>query len=71
MENFVSKNRIVQEFERALEDMKQVIQEYKVDGGDGGLSQSESHKIDKFLYETECRWKGKCLMQRFYLLSLS
>jgi nesprin-1 len=58
MENFVSKNRIVQEFERALEDMKQVIQEYKVDGSDGGLSQPEAAKVDKFLYDTECRWKS-------------
>lgn len=33
--NFVSKNRVFDEFERAFQDMRQVVDEYKRDGGIG------------------------------------
>lgn len=36
--NFVNKNKIFQEFQRAYVDMEHVVQEYKADGGIGEYS---------------------------------
>lgn len=51
--NFVSKNKIFQEFQKALVDMKQVVEEYK---RDGNVSRKDMQDIDKFMNETQERW---------------
>ncbi|KAL5279677.1 hypothetical protein ACFFRR_003964 [Megaselia abdita] len=51
--NFVSKNKIFQEFQKALVDMKQVVEEYK---RDGNVSRKDIQDIDKFMNETQERW---------------
>lgn len=53
--SFLTRNKIVEEFEKALVDMRQVIEEYKTDGD---LSRQELFEIDTFISETENRWKS-------------
>lgn len=53
--SFLTRNKIVEEFEKALVDMRQVIEEYKVDGD---LSRKDLFDIDTFMHETENRWKS-------------
>lgn len=53
--SFLTRNKIVEEFERALIDMRQVIEEYKADGN---LTRKELFDIDTFMNETENRWKS-------------
>lgn len=53
--NFVSKNKIFQEFGKAFVDMQQVVDEYK---RDGNITRNDFHDIDKFMRETEERWKA-------------
>lgn len=53
--SFLIRNKIVEEFEKALVDMRQVIEEFKVDGG---LNRNELQEIDQFIVETENRWKS-------------
>ncbi|XP_055538750.1 muscle-specific protein 300 kDa isoform X3 [Wyeomyia smithii] len=55
LKNFVTKNQILQEFEKALDDMRQVIEEYKIDGN---ISKKEGYHIDTFLADIEGRWKN-------------
>lgn len=55
LKSFVTRNQIMQEFEKALIDMRQVIDEYKVDGN---ISKKEEYNIDTFLREIEDRWKN-------------
>ena len=53
--NFVSRNKIFQEFNKAFIDMQQVVEEYK---RDGNITKKEAYEIDKFMRETEERWKS-------------
>ncbi|KAL7297367.1 hypothetical protein TKK_0009753 [Trichogramma kaykai] len=53
--NFVSKNRIFQEFQKAYADMQQVIEEYK---REGDIDHEESTKVDRFIKETGEKWKS-------------
>lgn len=53
--NFLTRNKIVEEFEKALVDMRQVIEEYKMDGN---LTRKDLFDIDTFINETENRWKS-------------
>lgn len=53
--SFLTRNKIVEEFEKALVDMRQVIEEYKVDGD---LSRKDLFDIETFINETENRWKS-------------
>ncbi|XP_008555407.1 muscle-specific protein 300 kDa isoform X6 [Microplitis demolitor] len=53
--NFVSRNRIFQEFQKAYLDMQQVADEYK---REGGIDRDESLNIDKFMRETNDKWKN-------------
>lgn len=53
--SFLTRNKIVEEFEKALVDMRQVIEEYKLDGN---LSRKELFDIETFMAETENRWKS-------------
>ncbi|GFG37468.1 hypothetical protein Cfor_07190, partial [Coptotermes formosanus] len=53
--NFVSRNRIFQEFNKAYIDMQQVVEEYK---REGDVDQPESISIDRFMRETGERWKN-------------
>jgi nesprin-1 len=53
--NFLTRNKIVEEFEKALVDMRQVIEEYKIDGN---LNRKDLFDIDTFMNETENRWKS-------------
>ncbi|XP_058454305.1 muscle-specific protein 300 kDa isoform X8 [Malaya genurostris] len=55
LKNFVTRNHIMQEFEKALIDMRQVIEEYKIDGK---ISKKEVYDIDTFLRDIEERWKN-------------
>lgn len=55
LRNFMTKNKITQEFEKALVDMKQVIEEYKMDGN---ISKKEIYDIDIFLHNVEDKWKS-------------
>lgn len=52
--NFVSKNKIFQEFEKAYIDMKQVASEYKEECR---LNRRDINNIDRFMHETDERWK--------------
>lgn len=52
--NFVSRNKIFQEFQKAFVDMQQVVDEYK---RDGNVTRKEIVEIDRFMYDTEERWK--------------
>ncbi|CAG2063292.1 unnamed protein product, partial [Timema podura] len=53
--NFVSRNRIFQEFNKAYIDMQRVVEEYK---REGNVDQRESVNIDRFMRETGERWKN-------------
>lgn len=53
--NFLTRNKIVHEFEKALVDMRQVIEEYKMDGN---LSKKDLQDIEKFMMDIEKRWKN-------------
>lgn len=53
--NFVSRNKIFQEFGKAFIDMQQVVEEYK---RDGNISRQDYYDIDKFIRETEEKWKS-------------
>ncbi|XP_017768073.1 PREDICTED: nesprin-1 [Nicrophorus vespilloides] len=53
--NFVSKNHIFQEFNKAFIDMQAVIEEYK---RDGNIDKKESIEIDKFIRDIGDRWKN-------------
>ncbi|EZA53954.1 Nesprin-1 [Ooceraea biroi] len=53
--NFVSRNRIFQEFQKAYLDMQQVAEEYK---RDGDIDREESINIDRFMRETAEKWKS-------------
>ncbi|KAK9890576.1 hypothetical protein WA026_011946 [Henosepilachna vigintioctopunctata] len=53
--NFVSKNNIFQEFNKAFIDMKAVIQEYKQDGN---ISKREKADSDLFISEIADKWKN-------------
>ncbi|XP_055599835.1 muscle-specific protein 300 kDa-like [Uranotaenia lowii] len=55
LKNFVTRNQIMQEFEKALLDMRQVIEEYKMDGN---ISKKDAYNIDAFLRDIEDRWKN-------------
>lgn len=52
--NFVSRNKIFQEFGKAFLDMQQVVEEYK---RDGNITRKDFADIDRFMRETEDRWK--------------
>ncbi|XP_020291842.1 nesprin-1 isoform X3 [Pseudomyrmex gracilis] len=53
--NFVSKNRIFQEFQKAYLDMQQVAEEYK---RDGNIDRDECLNIDRFMRDTAEKWKN-------------
>nr|XP_050869210.1 muscle-specific protein 300 kDa [Vespula vulgaris] len=53
--NFVSRNRIFQEFQKAYLDMQQVVDEYK---RDGDIDKEECLEIDRFMRETGEKWKN-------------
>lgn len=53
--SFLTRNKIVEEFEKALVDMRQVIEEYKADGN---LTRKDLFDIETFMNETENRWKS-------------
>lgn len=53
--SFLTRNKIVEEFERALVDMRQVIEEYQVDGN---LTRKDIYDIETFMNDTENRWKS-------------
>ncbi|XP_025834538.1 nesprin-1 isoform X2 [Agrilus planipennis] len=52
--NFVSKNNIFQEFNRAYVDMQAVIEEYK---RDGNIEKKQVNEIEKFMRDIADRWK--------------
>ncbi|XP_046474495.1 muscle-specific protein 300 kDa isoform X6 [Neodiprion pinetum] len=53
--NFVSRNRIFQEFQKAYLDMQQVVEEYK---REGDVDRQESISADRFMRETGEKWKN-------------
>ncbi|XP_043492348.1 nesprin-1 [Polistes fuscatus] len=53
--NFVSRNRIFQEFQKAYLDMQQVVDEYK---REGDIDKEECLQIDRFMRETGEKWKN-------------
>nr|XP_034172930.1 nesprin-1 isoform X14 [Osmia lignaria] len=53
--NFVSRNRIFQEFQKAYLDMQQVVEDYK---REGNVDKEESASIDRFMRETSEKWKS-------------
>ncbi|XP_043257159.1 nesprin-1 isoform X10 [Colletes gigas] len=53
--NFVSRNRIFQEFQKAYLDMQQVVDDYK---REGNVDKEESLSIDRFMRETSDKWKS-------------
>ncbi|ODN01313.1 Nesprin-1 [Orchesella cincta] len=53
--NFVNRNKIFQEFQRAYIDMQHVIDEYK---REGGIDAREGRVADHFLWEIGERWKS-------------
>ncbi|KAF7272974.1 hypothetical protein GWI33_014281 [Rhynchophorus ferrugineus] len=53
--NFVSKNHIFQEFNKAFRDMQAVIEEYK---REGQIDKKEVIDIDNFMKDTAERWKN-------------
>lgn len=55
IQSFLTRNKIVEEFEKALIDMHQVIQEYK---DDCNLSRKDLFDIETFMVDTENRWKS-------------
>jgi nesprin-1 len=55
IKTFLTRNNIYEEFEKALVDMRQVIEEYKIDGD---LTQHQLYEIESFMIDTENRWKS-------------
>ncbi|XP_012253400.2 muscle-specific protein 300 kDa isoform X14 [Athalia rosae] len=53
--NFVSRNRIFQEFQKAYLDMQQVVEEYK---REGDIDRQECMNTDRFMRETGEKWKN-------------
>lgn len=53
--NFVSRNKIFQEFSKAFVDMQQVVEEYK---RDGKITANDHYEIDKFMRDIEDKWKS-------------
>ncbi|XP_078048160.1 muscle-specific protein 300 kDa isoform X4 [Augochlora pura] len=53
--NFVSRNRIFQEFQKAYLDMQQVVEDYK---REGNVDREECLSIDRFMKETSDKWKS-------------
>ncbi|KAJ8984006.1 hypothetical protein NQ317_006860, partial [Molorchus minor] len=53
--NFVSKNHIFQEFNKAFIDMQSVIEEYR---RDGNIDKTEVADIDRFMRDIAERWKN-------------
>ncbi|KAG7206621.1 hypothetical protein KM043_000301 [Ampulex compressa] len=53
--NFVSRNRIFQEFQKAYLDMQRVVEEYK---REANVDPEESSSIDRFMRETGEKWKN-------------
>lgn len=53
--NFVSRNKIFQEFSKAFVDMQQVVEEYK---RDGNITRQDYYEIDKFIRDTDDKWKA-------------
>ncbi|KAJ8930094.1 hypothetical protein NQ314_017138, partial [Rhamnusium bicolor] len=53
--NFVSKNHIFQEFNKAFIDMQAVIEEYR---RDGNIDKKEIAEIDRFMRDIADRWKN-------------
>ncbi|KAK6636175.1 hypothetical protein RUM43_009828 [Polyplax serrata] len=53
--NFVSRNKIFQEFNKAFIDMQQVVEEYK---REGDVDERESLAIDQFMRNTADRWRS-------------
>lgn len=51
---FVQKNKVFEEFEKAFVDMKYVVEECR---RDGNLTRQDNYEIEKFMRETEDRWK--------------
>lgn len=52
--DFVHKNKVFQEFSKAFIDMQQVVEECK---RDGNMSRQDCYETDKFMRDTEERWK--------------
>lgn len=52
--DFVHKNKVFQEFGKAFIDMQQVVEECK---RDGNMTRQDCYETDKFMRETEERWK--------------
>ncbi|CAH1403532.1 unnamed protein product [Nezara viridula] len=59
--NFVSRNKIFQEFNKAFVDMQHVVEEYKAEGN---IDQREGALVDRFMRDTAERWKGVCMELR-------
>ncbi|CAK9831288.1 Muscle-specific protein 300 kDa, partial [Anthophora retusa] len=60
--NFVSRNRIFQEFQKAYLDMQQVVEDYK---REGNVDKEESVSIDRFMRETSDKWKSVSMDLRY------
>lgn len=52
--DFVHKNKVFQEFGKAFMDMQQVVEECR---RDGNLTRQDAYEVDRFMRETEERWK--------------
>lgn len=52
--DFVHKNMVFEEFEKAFVDMKHVVEECR---RDGNLTRQDNYEIEKFMRDTEERWK--------------
>lgn len=52
--DFVHKNKVFDEFEKAFVDMKYVVEECR---RDGNLTRQDYYDIEKFMRDTEDRWK--------------
>lgn len=52
--DFVHKNKVFEEFEKAFVDMKYVVEECR---RDGNLTRQDNYEIEKFMRDTEDRWK--------------
>ncbi|XP_031632357.1 nesprin-1 isoform X5 [Contarinia nasturtii] len=52
--DFIHKNMVFEEFEKAFVDMKHVVEECR---RDGNLTRQDNYDIEKFMHDTEDRWK--------------
>lgn len=52
--DFVQKNKVFDEFEKAFVDMKFVVEECR---RDGNLTRQDNYEIEKFMRDTEEKWK--------------